>query len=154
LPAPLLRRARWRGVGALIAAIAVTAGVAQTHAGRATLERAGLLQRSASYTALSFVHPEGLPDQFESRQVQLDVLFAIANASGTTRNYNWSVFLAKHGHIRRVVSGKVRITPGHKATISRAAVFSCARGRAKITVRLANPPEAIDAWVTCFTRRG
>jgi hypothetical protein len=150
----LLHRAlRWRGVVAVVAVVAVAAGVAQTRAGHAMLRKAGLFEEPASYTSLAFQHPQALPEQLQSKRANVDVSFVIHNVGSASHDYVWSVLLVQGGHTRRVGTGGVRVPSGRGAAITRSAEISCAGERVRIVVALARPAEFIDAWTTCWSPR-
>jgi hypothetical protein len=142
---------RWWGAIALVAVVAMAAGIGQTSAGHAILRRAGILEEPASYTSLAFLHPQSLPEQLVSKRASIEFAFVIHNAGGTPRDYRWSVLLVHGKRARPVGSGSIRVAPGRGAAITRSANVSCTRGRVRIVVSLARPAESIDAWTACWS---
>jgi hypothetical protein len=153
LSAVLHRMAIWRGVVALAVAVALAAGMGQTSAGKAILQKTGLFEEPTSYTSLAFLDPQFLIEQLGSKRANVGVSFVIHNAGKTPRNYQWSVLLVQSGRTRRVVAGGVRVASGHGAAITRSAEISCTRVRVRVIVKLVRPAEFIDAWMTCFSPR-
>jgi hypothetical protein len=149
---PSLRMAGWRRLVTLVAVL-IAAGISQTSLGHAILRQAGLLKESASYTSLSFLHPQSLPDQLASKRAAIDIAFVIHNAAGTATYYQWSILLTQTDRTHRVSASGLRVGPGHEVTISRSVPVDCARGRLHIIVKLARPAETIDAWIPCSSHR-
>jgi hypothetical protein len=149
---PSLRMVGWRRLVTLVAVL-VAAGIGQTSLGHAILRQAGLLKEAASYTSLSFLHPQSLPEQLTSERATIDVSFVIHNAAGTANYYLWSMLLTQTGQTHRVSTHGLRIGPGDEATISRSVSVDCARGQVHIVVKLARPAESIDAWALCSSHR-
>jgi hypothetical protein len=135
----------------LIGGIAVLASIFQTGVGHAVLRTAGLSQPTG-YTSLSFQHPQSLPEQLKSERANVGTSFAIHNVTNTTRDYLWSVFLARSGRTRRVHTGSVRLASGHQAEITRSIAITCTRGLVRIVVSLKSPAESIDTWLACRPR--
>lgn len=150
----LHRMAIWRGAIALVAAVALAAGIAQTGFGHNVLRKAGLLEEPTSYTSLAFVDPRlNVIENLSARQVPVSVSFEIHNATSTPRYYQWSVFLVQRGHTHGTAAGSVHLASGRGAAITRSVNISCRRGRVRVIVKLASPAEFIDAWMTCYTPR-
>jgi|GEM_PF-1517403 len=145
------RRTRWRGMGALIAVVAVAAGISQTTAGHAALRKAGLFEEPTSYTSLAFL--QSLPEQLASKRANIDISFMIHNAGTTPRDYQWSVLLVRKGRTHRMAAGALRVASRDGAAITRFAEISCTGGRVRIVVNLARPAESIDAWTACWSPR-
>jgi hypothetical protein len=146
--------ARWRTLVVLIAVAALCVGVAQTGFGQSLLRKAGLSEASASYTALAFTQPQSLPSQLPSKRMTMNVSFAIRNASGRDRSYQWSVLLSRDGRSHRIATGSAWISSGAGATVTRAVAVSCAGGQVRVVVSLASPAESIDYLAACWTRGG
>jgi hypothetical protein len=144
---------RWWVVFVLVAVVALAVTIGQTSVGHAMLRKAGLLEGSASYTSLAFVHPQSLPEQLGSKPTNVSVSFVIHNATGTPRYYQWSMLLAQGSRTLRVAAGSVRVGPGRGAAITRSARIFCKGGKVRIVFSLAHPAEFIDAWSTCASRR-
>ena len=142
---------RW-GLVILIGGAVVLLSVFQTSAGHALLRESGLVQGTAGYTSLSFLRPQSLPGKLGSSHAKVGAPFVIHNGTSTTRDYQWSVDLQRHGLSRRVHAGTVRLSAGHAAVISQSLRIACTRDRVRIVVRLKNPAESIDAWLTCWSR--
>jgi hypothetical protein len=147
------RTVRWWGAVALVAVVALAAGIGQTRAGHAILRQAGLLEEPASFTSLAFSSPQSLPEQLASKRTNVSVSFVIHNTGGTPRDYRWSVLVAQGARTHHVAAGSVRVASGSEAAITRSARILCTRGQVRIVVRLARPAEFIDAWMTCWSRR-
>jgi hypothetical protein len=145
--------ARWRGVVVLAGAVLLAVGLGQTAAGHAILQRAGLFEKPASYTSLAFDRPQSLPEQLGSRRAKVPLSFVINNVGSASRDYQWSVQLVQGRTPRRIAAGSVRITSGHVATIASTVDISCARGKVRIIVSLAQPDESIDAIMSCSSRK-
>ncbi len=137
-------------MGTIVAVVAVAAGISQTGFGHAALERAGLVQHPAAFTALYFLHSD-LGEQQAPRHVKYDASFVVQNEGSASRSYNWSVLVSQRGRSRRIGAGTTRVAAGRKAAILQTGSFPCARGQMDIIVKLAHPTEKIDAWVTCGT---
>ena len=149
MPATSPRRGRWRGLIILIGGVVVLASVFQTSVGHAMLRAAGLSQEPAGYTSLSFLHPRSLPEQLKRAHETTVTSFAIHNATGSTHDYRWSVFLVYRRRTRRVHAGSVRLAPGRGAEITQPVAITCTRGRVRIVVSLERPTESIDTWMAC-----
>jgi hypothetical protein len=150
---PSLRMARWRGLAALIAMLMVAAGIGQTSFGHRILRQAGLLEQPTTYTSLSFLHPQSLPEQLKSKRAIVHIAFVIHNASSTVHDYQWSLILVQAGRARRVVASSTRVAPGLGTPNSRSVPILCTKGQVRIEVNLARPAEYIDIWTKCWSRR-
>lgn len=153
----LLRLGGWRSVGALVVVAAAATGISQTGAGHTLLEKAGLIQRPAVFTALSFktpVEPVKV-DQAGKRAHYYSVTVNVQNTSTASRDYLLSLLLVQRpGHARQINSvASSLIGPGKMASIPLTGKITCARDRAPVEfiVQLAgsHPAEAIHAWTTC-----
>ena len=150
----LHRMAIWRGAIALVAAVALAAGIAQTSFGHEVLRKAGLFEEPASYTSLAFVDPQlNVIENLSSRQVPVPVSFAIHNSTGVPRYYRWSVLLVQSGRTRSMAAGGVHVASGREAAITRSVNISCRKGRVRVIVKLVSPAESIDAWMACYSPR-
>ena len=151
MSAALRRTAGWPAAAVLVAVVILAAGIGQTSAGHAALRAAGLYSAPGGYTSLAFAHPQSLPppSALTAKQEKLSVAFAVQNAGGNRRDYQWSVFLVQSGRARRMAAGQVAIAAGREAAITRSVTVSCTGSRAQVVVRLTRPAEAIDAWTTC-----
>jgi hypothetical protein len=137
----------------LVFVVALAAGIAQTSAGRAMLQKAGLLTVPTSYTSLSFQRPQDLKEELGSKRTDLGVSFAIHNVGAVARDYQWSVLLTQGSRTRSVAAGNVRIASGHGKAITRSVKIVCSRGQVRIAVKLIRPAEFIDAWMACSPSR-
>lgn len=149
MPATSPRWARWRGLVIVLGSIVVLASVFQTSVGHAILRAAGLSQEPTGYTSLSFLHPQSLPEQLKPAHGNTVTSFAIHNATSTTHDYRWSVFLVRRGRIRQVHAGSVRLGPKRGAEITRSIAITCTRGQVRIMVSLESPAESIGTWMAC-----
>jgi hypothetical protein len=140
--------------GLVLAGLVMAVGVAQTGPGHALLRSAGLFEQPPQYTALAFTHPQDLPAQLTSKHASVGVSFEIRNTSDAGRTYHWSIQVARAGRNRVAASGFSRVPPGASRTVARAVPVSCTGGRLRVVARLAGPPESIDFWTTCWSRRG
>ncbi|HEX9354948.1 MAG TPA: hypothetical protein VF933_14165, partial [Streptosporangiaceae bacterium] len=141
----------WKGWSsiALVALVAAAAGLAQTGAGHAFLQRAGLFQPPVSYTTLAFAHPESLPIQLKSRHASLNVSFVIHNVSRSSHAYHWSILVVRAGRSHREAAGALQVPGEGRATVSRTVNRKCVGGGLRLVVRLATPPESVDFLATC-----
>ena len=153
MPGLLYRLTIWRGVVALVAVVAVAAGMAQTSVGHEMLRKTGLLEEPPSYTSLAFQNPQFLTEQLGSKRNNIGVAFVIHNAGITPRDYQWSVLLVQNGRTHRVAAGGLRVASGREAAITRSAEISCTRVRVRVIVKLASPAEFIDSWIACSSPR-
>jgi hypothetical protein len=133
----------------LIVGIVVLASVFQTSAGPALLRAAGLSQEPTGYTSLSFLHPQSPAEQLTPAHGNTVTSFAVHNATGSTRDYRWSVSLVRRGRTHQAHTGTVRLAPGRRAEITRSVAITCTRGVVRIVVSLESPAESIDTWITC-----
>jgi hypothetical protein len=150
----LQRMAIWRWAIALVAAVALAAGIAQTSFGHEALRKAGLLGEPTSYTSLAFVDPRlSVIESLSATQVPVSVSFEIHNATTAPRYYQWSVLLVQSGRTHSMAAGGVHVASGRGAVITRSVNISCRRGRVRVIVKLASPAESIDAWMACYSPR-
>jgi hypothetical protein len=158
MPASLVRLGGWRSVGALVVVAAVVTGIAQTGAGLSLLEKAGLIERSSTYTALAFTHPSApLTVKSAGGKAYYKLSFRIQNAETTSRDYRWSLLLVQHpGQARLIRTEPAFVGPGKTASIPQAGKFTCERNdRVEFIVQLAGRPrEAIHAWASCSRPSG
>ena len=143
---------RW-GLVALVAAAAAAATFAQSSSGREALRSTGLLEKPTSYTSLAFQNPRFLVEQLASKRASVGVSFVIHNVGGISREYQWSVLLVENGHARRVAIGDAQVVPGRSTAITRSEEIACVGKRVQVVVKLATPPEVIDAWIACPSSR-
>lgn len=139
---------------ALVACVAVAAGLAQTPPGHAVLRGAGLFQPPASYTELAFTRPQSLPAQLLSAEALFDVGFSIHNVSQAARSYRWSIVTLHGGQARTAAAGSATVAAGKRGVVNRQVLASCVGGTLRVQVRLASPREAIDFVTTCVPRNG
>ena len=124
-------------------------GILQTNVGHAILRTTGLSEEQSGYTSLSFLKPQSLPEQLRLERQKIDASFVIQNATSTTRDYTWSIFLIRQRHTDRVYSGSVSLTPGRKAEITRSVTVKCMPGTIRMVVSLERPAESISALMAC-----
>lgn len=161
MSASLLRLGGWRSVAALVVVAAAATGIGQTGAGHTLLEKAGLIQRPAVFTALSFKTPvEPVKVTPAGRRAHYySVTVNVQNTSTTSHDYLLSLLLAlRPGHARQINSGASSLVgPGKMASISLTGKITCARDSPPVEfiVQLAgsHPAEAIHAWTTCPSPR-
>jgi hypothetical protein len=155
MSASLLRLGGWRSVGALVVVAAAATGIGQTGVGHGLLERAGLTQRPAGYTALYFTDPTRpvLATKPAGKRVPYTLKFFVHNAQPTLQDYRWSLRLVQQpGHARPVKSQRATVGPGKTVLISPTGKFTCDRDRrVEFIVQLAGPDthETIHAWAAC-----
>lgn len=156
MSASLLRLGGWRSVGALVVVAAAATGIGQTGAGHALLEKAGLTQRPAGYTALYFGKPtqaQPVMIKLAGKSVSYTLTFFVRNAQPTSRGYRWSTRLVQRpGHPQPLRSGSATVGPGKTVSIPQNGKFTCERDRpVEFIVQLAGQGtrEAIHAWATC-----
>jgi|HubBroStandDraft_3_1064219.scaffolds.fasta_scaffold43005_2 hypothetical protein len=158
MSASLLRLGGWRSVAALVVVAGVATGIGQTGVGHALLEKAGLIQRPAVYTALSFKAPD-MPVEVRSagkRAHYYSLTVKIQNADTTSRDYLLSLLLVQRpGHARLINTGAALVGPGKTAPITLTGKITCARVPVEFIVQLAGsrPREALHAWTTCRRTR-
>jgi hypothetical protein len=141
---------KWWSSVALVAVVAVAAGSAQTNAGHVLLQKAGLSEVPASYTALAFAHPQSLPAQLGSKKSSTYLLFVIRNVSGPPHFYHWQVLLRHGEHTQDMAAGQVRLPSHGETTIGRTVTTSCVGGRIDLIVHLTAPAESINFWAACW----
>jgi hypothetical protein len=134
---------------AIVAAIALAAGLAQTSVGHSLLRGVGLYGESGSYTSLAFTNPQSLPTSLSSHPTPVRMSFAISNASAEPRSYRWSIELKRAGHIYRLATGEVEVPAGNRASVARIVKASCVDGQARMMVQVAAPTESIDFLMAC-----
>jgi hypothetical protein len=134
---------------ALIGGVVVFASIFQTNVGYAILHTAGLSQESPGYTSLSFLKPRSLPEQLQSKPARVAAPFVIQNATNTTHDYTWSIFLIRLGQTDRVYTDNVSLTPGSKVEITRSVTIKCTHGQIRMVVSLEHPAESISALMAC-----
>jgi hypothetical protein len=139
---------RWSAL-ALLTIVVLAAGVGQTSAGHTILQNAGLFEKPASYTSLSFQNPQPLPEQLDSQRSNISISFAIHNTGDGPQGYRWSILLVQGALTRPVGAGSVRLASGRGAAVTRTVQIFCTQGQVRIVVSLARPEESIDAWTTC-----
>lgn len=147
--APSHRRASWRSAVIITVILLLAASIGQSSAGHTLLERAGLLQKPATYTSLAFLDPAGIPQTLKSKRTTIEVAFVIRNSGGIPDLYDWSLSLVQKQSVRHVATGNVRLRSGHAATISRLVRITCSQGQVQIVVSLTRPAEDIHARATC-----
>ncbi len=154
MPATLLRLGGWRSVAALVLVAAAVTGIGQTGAGHSLLEKAGLIQQTTGYTALTFSTP-GRPLSVTTvgRRASYKIGFRIQNAETRPHTYRWIVFFVpRPGRARLMKSRTVAVGPGKTASIPQTGKITCAPDhQVEFIVQLAGlrPAEAIHAWVSC-----
>jgi hypothetical protein len=153
LPTMLHRAVRNWGAAALIAVVALAAGIGQTSPGQEILRKTGLSSEPTTYTSLAFLNPQSLPPQLGSQPTNVEVSFMIHNGEGLARDYQWSVRLVQRRGTRSVAAGSIRVTSGGGASITRPARVICTQGQVRIVVSLVYPAESIDFWTTCRSSR-
>jgi hypothetical protein len=160
MSASLLRLGGWRSVAALVVVAAAATGIGQARAGHALLEKAGLIQRPAVFTALSFKAPD-MPVKVSSagkRAHSYSLTVNIQNTDTTSRDYLLSLLLVQRpGHARRIRTRTTLVGPRKTVSISQKGKFACERGRpVEFIVQLAgrDTHEAIHAWASCRRPEG
>lgn len=144
-----LHLTRSRGLIALIGGIVVLVSIFQTNVGDAILRAAGLSHGSPDYTSLSFLKPQSLPEQLQSKRSKVAASFVIQNATNTKHDYTWSISLIRQEQTYHMYTGSVILTPGRKAEITRYVTIQCARGQIRMVVSLEHPAESISALMAC-----
>jgi hypothetical protein len=141
-------RGRW-SLLALVAAVVVCAGLAQTSPGHAVLRDVGLYEVPASYTELAFTDAGALPDTLEPVKGPVPVSFSLHNVSASPQTYQWSIALTHDGKSKVKATGTVGVPAQGKATVTKS-VTPCGTGpEVQVVVRLASPAESINFWVLC-----
>lgn len=148
-----LRTANPRGILIITVSACTLALLAQTSTGRNALQSAGLVKRPSGYTSLAFQDPTFLPEHLAFRMQHVRIAFVVHNSASESRIYTWRLATVHGHHNERRLSGRIRIASGGSATISRRTAISCSSGRVLIMVTLKTPPESIDAWATCSSRK-
>ena len=144
-----LHLTRSRGLIALIGGVVVLVSIFQTNVGHAILRMAGLSQGSSGYTSLSFLKPQSLPEQLQSKHTKVVTSFVIKNATSAKRDYTWSIFLIRQAQTGRIYTGSVSLMPGRKAEITRYVTIQCTGGQIRMVVSLEHPAESISALMAC-----
>lgn len=139
-------------VAAMVAAVGLALGLAQTSAAHALLRKAGLYEPPASYTSLAFTDPQSLPSQLSPVPTRVSVSFGISNSSADPRTYHWSVVLQRTGRVNRLAAGEAEVPAGESATVAPIVSASCSAGQARMSVQLAAPAESITFWLACSPR--
>ena len=139
----------WRSALALLALVVVAAGLSQTGQGHSLLRDVGLYKDPASYAELAFADPSKLPGQLPSKRAPIRVAFRVHNVSGASRGYRWSIALVHSGKSSQATSGVVQLPAQGDVMVAKTATATCTGGRLQVVVRLADPAESIDFWVTC-----
>jgi hypothetical protein len=154
LPAMMHRAMRSWGAAALIAVVALAAGIGQTNPGREIMRAAGLSSAPTTYTSLAFLNPQSSQQQLGPLPANVKASFVIHNGEGLARDYQWSVSLVQGRNTRSVAIGSIRIASGDDTSIIRSARVACTQAKVKIVVSLVHPAESIDSWATCRSSRG
>ena len=140
------------GLAALLLAVVLSIGVAQTAAGESVLRSAGLKADPERFTELAFSEPERLPDQVDRQNVVLTPGFTIGNHQGQDRTYHWQIVRHVEGEQRDHVlnEGRNRVPAGRTFAIRERARLDCPAGRVRLEVRLVEPAERkVGAWIRC-----
>jgi hypothetical protein len=138
---------------AIVAAVALAVGLAQTSAGHSLLRGAGLYEEPEGYTSLAFTDPQSLPTRLSSNPARVRMSFAINNASADPRSYHWSIELERTGHDYRLAAGAVEVPAGNRASVVRSVKAYCVQGQARMTVKIAAPAESVDFLMACSSRK-
>jgi hypothetical protein len=133
----------------VVALVLLCVGLAQTSQGHVLLGDMGLYEQPASYTELTFTTPGDLPSTLPSPNSPIDVSFSIHNVSGAAHPYQWSVVLTKTGQSHVKASGTITVPAQGRVTVTKSVAMTCVGGRLQVLVRLVNPAESVDFWVTC-----
>ena len=139
----------WRAL-VLVVLVAFAVELAQTGSGHALLQKAGLLKAPASYTTLSFEHPQLLPRQLTAKKSSVNISFLIHNATGSPHTYNWQVHVVHGKGSTPVASGWALVSAGASAKVSRAIRTSCVSGKVDFVIKLAAQQESINFWSACW----
>jgi osmotically-inducible protein OsmY len=143
------RPVKLRGALVLGAIIVLAAGLGQTSTGHAVLQKAGLFEKPASYTALSFKNPQSLPRQLDSQRTDVRISFEIQNTSSVPQDYQWTVQLDQGALTYRAATGNAHLGSARAVVIARDVQISCTQGLVRMIVSLARPAEFIDSWAAC-----
>jgi hypothetical protein len=133
----------------LLLGLAVLVALAQTPPGHSVLRLAGLAKPSASYSALYFTDPAGLPATLPSGHVAMTVSFAVRNDSQSANSYRWTVQLVQGKKTRSAASGTAAIPAGGTMAENRPVTALCRSGVLEVVVRLAAPAESIHFRAAC-----
>ena len=139
-------------VCALAAAVLAATAVAQTAGGKSLLHRAGLTGGDETYTALAFADARNLPLQLPAAGAR--VAFSVHNAEASGRTYRWTVLALGARGTRVLANGRLPVAKGKTAFAAPSIALPCSRGRLRVQVRLADPPESIGFWTSCTGPRG
>ena len=141
-------RGRW-SVAALVAFVVLCAGLSQTGAGQSLLRDTGAVGPPPSYTQLAFTAPRQLPAALKSDHASLKVSFGIHNSSTAAQSYRWSILLTQSAKTSVSASGVVAVQAQSGATVAKKVAAVCGKGKLHVMVKLADPKESIDFFVTC-----
>ena len=109
----------------------------------------GIYETPATYTELAFSQPTALPTTLEEPSGDVKVSFGVHNVSDAAQSYQWSIAVVHSGKSQVKASGTVPLPAEGRTSITRSVVAACAGGRTQVVVRLADPAESINFWVTC-----
>jgi hypothetical protein len=138
----------WR---AAVAAVVVLLflGVFQTSAGRPLLKAVGLVGSPNTFTAISFVNPQSLPEQLSTARSKVNLAFTISNHTSGEEDYQWQLTVTVNNKSAPAGKGTVALGPNGTTMIAKDIDVVCKTGEAEITVSLAGLNESIDAWMAC-----
>jgi hypothetical protein len=139
------------GLAALLVAVVLSIGVAQSAAGQSVLRSAGLKADPERFTELALSEPDRLPDQVDQEAVVLTPGFTIGNQQGEERTYHWQIVRHVEGERRDTVlnEGRNRVPAGRTFAIRERVQLACPAGRVRLEVRLVEPERKIGAWIRC-----
>ncbi len=132
-----------------VVGVAALVTVAQTPPGHSLLRLTGLVKSPATYSALYFTDPGGLPATLPSGHVALNVSFAVHNASASANSYRWTVQVVRGTKAHPAASGTTTIAAGGTKAETRAVTALCPSGVLEVVVRLAALAESIHFRAVC-----
>jgi hypothetical protein len=148
-PRGMRRIRRMQGPLGVLAGLVVVVVLAQTPPGHTLMRLTGLTKAPAAYTALYFPDPGGLPSTVPSGHVQLNVSFAIHNATQSADSYKWTVQFLHGSKTAATDTGTTSVPSGGTKAETRSVNTLCQSGTLEVTVRLAAPAESIHFKATC-----
>jgi hypothetical protein len=141
-------KGRWQLL-LILAAVLMCAGLAQTSHGHVLMADVGIYETPPTYTELAFSQPTALPTTLEEPSGDVKLSFGVHNVSDAAQSYQWSIAVVHSGKSQVKASGTVPLPAQGRTSITRSVVVACAGGRTQVVVRLADPAESINFWVTC-----
>jgi hypothetical protein len=147
-------RLQWLAAGLLAALIVAAVGLAQTAGGKSVLRKAGLVDKPARYTELSFAHPQLLPEKFPDGRFKIHAPFIVHNNEGRGYTYHWVVLEIDGRTTKRVASGASHGAEGETFPVNPTMKLECTHaGRVHVSVQVQRPARSIGWWADCLPKK-